>query len=116
MYGVLTRRADYLRVYQRHTRVSGHLFTLLAHPEPTETPKAGLVVSKKVGKAVRRNLVKRRLRAYLREHRELSAMQRDVIIIARPGAAEATWCDMRQSLDRLWDKAWRAMHSTASMT
>ena len=113
MYGVLARRADFLRVYQRHSRVSGQYFTLLVHPCYTEAPRAGLVVSRKVGKAVRRNLVKRRLRAYLREHIEHTTMQRDIIVIARPGSAEATWQQHCQDLDRLFARGMRAIAKSA---
>jgi len=107
MFGALTRRAEYLRVYERHVRVSGAHFVLLAHVQQTETPKAGPVVSKKVGKAVRRNLVKRRIRAYLREHKELSRLARDIILIARPGSAELDWRAFREELDGLFSTAMR---------
>jgi len=104
MFGVLARRADFLRVYGRHYRVSGRFFVLLAHPNETETPLAGLVVSKKVGCAVARNLVKRRLRAYLREHREHASVGMDIIIIARAGSAEAGWQALCGELDGLFGR------------
>ncbi len=78
---------------------------MLVHPSLTQTPCAGLVVSKKVGKAVRRNLIKRRLRAYLRKHEELASLSRDVIIIARPGCAEISWRELCEELDSLFARA-----------
>lgn len=67
----------------------------------------GIVVSRKVGKAVVRNRVRRRLREGLRELlREPltdaallgSRPSLDLIVIARPSAAEAEYQELKRSL------------------
>jgi ribonuclease P protein component len=63
----------------------------------------GLSVPKKVGSAVRRNRVKRRLREIVRRARK-PGPARDVCILARPGAPEATIEQLSQELTMLAEK------------
>ena len=67
----------------------------------------GIVVSRKVGKAVVRNLVRRRLREGLRELLRQpvtsaasidSRPSLDLLVIARPSAAEADYQQLKRSL------------------
>lgn len=53
-----------------------------------ERSRVGLDVSRKVGKACRRNTVKRRLREVFRNHRGLLAGSFDVVIRVIPGSGE----------------------------
>ena len=57
------------------------------HPEAA--PRLGLTVSRRVGGAVVRNRVKRRLREWFRRHRDECPKGKDLVIIARPAAAAA---------------------------
>lgn len=74
----------------------------------------GIVVSGRVGKAVVRNRVRRRLRAALSQllaqgvRREACYAGRpsfDLVVIARPSAAEAGYRDLRTSLSRALGRA-----------
>jgi len=94
--GRLGRSADFERVY-RHGRSHGNRFFVLhvfsrgpqtASPELDAGPRLGLSVSRRVGGAVERNLVKRLLReAFAAESARLPAGQ-DVVVVARPDALE----------------------------
>lgn len=73
----------------------------------------GIVVSRKVGKAVVRNRVRRRLReatrALLREGVAPSAMEGalpsfDMVVIARPSAAEAPYAQLLHALRQAFER------------
>lgn len=53
--------------------------------KPGKTARLGLVVSRKVGNAVIRNRVKRRLREIFRKNKEKILSGTDVVLIAKPG-------------------------------
>jgi ribonuclease P protein component len=70
----------------------------------------GFVVGKRVGNAVTRNLVKRRLRAIIQQMQSEIATGYAVVITAKPAAARRTFVelqgDVRQALKRA--KLWSA--------
>ena len=92
--GKLTKRAEYLRVRGgKSWRTKS--FVLVSRPRPpkaetaTDLARFGFTVTKKIGKAVRRNRAKRRLKEAVR----LTAAKHaragfDYVVIARAGAVD----------------------------
>jgi ribonuclease P protein component len=105
----LTRRPDFLVVQERGRRLSGSSYLLLALPRrvPSGLRRArlGITVSKKVGKAVVRNLVKRWVRESYRRMSGLVPEGLDLVVVARPTAAasgyQGTAAELRGLLRRL---------------
>jgi ribonuclease P protein component len=87
--GRLSRSAEFERVYRQGRSTANRHLVLYTFPNASaDRPRLGLSVSRKVGGAVERNRVKRMLReAFSRVEGELSADQ-DVVVVARPAAAE----------------------------
>jgi ribonuclease P protein component len=99
----LKERADFAAVRQHGRRWRGDLLTVSALLRETGRPsRFGFVVSRRIGKAVTRNRVKRRLRAIIHRHVAEMATGFDVVIVARPAVSAASFVALRDaSLDLL---------------
>ena len=99
----LTRSHDFDAVYRRGRSVSTRFLVLYWFPreETDEDPRLGLAVPKRVGTAVARNRVKRRLREAWRARIESIPAACDYVLVVRPGFVEAAenrgeeWVDER---------------------
>lgn len=101
----LTRSKDFARV-RRFGRSSGsHLLVLYALPTHTPDRRIGFSVSKRVGKATIRNRVKRRLREAVRSQLETVPAGFDLVFIARPSSAEATYKQLEETVRYLLRKS-----------
>jgi ribonuclease P protein component len=88
----LSRSRDFDAVYRRGRSFSTRFLVLYAFPREDDReggPRLGLAVSRKLGGAVERNRLKRRLRAAFEELRESLPAGHDYVLVARPGLAEA---------------------------
>jgi ribonuclease P protein component len=107
--------SDFTRVRAQGRSVGNRLLTLIVAPNTLAHNRYGVVVSKRVGKAVARNLVKRRLREILREidGEGVIAPSVDLALIVRPGTAAATFDELRGSVIALLKRAaiWRVAPS-----
>ena len=74
----------------------GKLFSIHALPNSVGRPRLGLSVSKKVGVAVKRNAVRRRLREIFRSAAPELPGGVDVVVSARAAAADAGFEELKQ--------------------
>jgi len=96
----LLRRPDFVRV-QTSTRGQGTRFLrVLAVVSPAQRRRFGVTVSRKVGNAVVRNLVKRRLREIFRQNKDRFPEAMDIVVIARPSARGASYAGLSEDLLR----------------
>lgn len=113
----LRHRADFSTTVRRSRGVRGDGL-LVVHVRLAEAPetgertgagpassRAGLVVSRAVGAAVTRNLVKRRLRHLLAVRLPAFPPGTQVVVRALPRSAHATYQDLGAALDRALDRA-----------
>jgi ribonuclease P protein component len=114
----LRKRTEFEACYSGGVRVSGRHFQLFLRRRPREDASAparlGISVSKKVGNAVTRNRVKRRLREIFRRSglRTLEAV--DVVVHARASAASAPFAELSREIPELIQRALsRAPRATA---
>lgn len=105
----MRRAADFEQAVRRGAR--GGRETVVVHvterTDPGPGPVVGFVVSKAVGNAVSRNLVKRRLRALV--HARLSSMPESASLVVRalPASATASFATIEADLDGAFATAWR---------
>lgn len=100
----IKKRRDFTRVYQRGKSLSGRNVVVCWRKTELDDYRVGFTVSKKVGNAVVRNRVRRRLKEIARLRPELFAGKRDYIIIARASAAESDYRELERDLERLLRK------------
>lgn len=101
----LTQSRAFQALYRRGRRWEHALAVLHALPRPLGDVRFGVVVGKKVGKAVRRNRVRRLFREALRH--QLPALQRGVhgVWVVRPAAAEVSFGNIERAVHDLMDRA-----------
>lgn len=86
---VLRKRAEFVQVQNKGKRHRGRSLLLMVYPNDSDKSRIGLTVSRKVGNAVVRNRVRRRLRESIRSNPERFASGQDYVFIARARAATA---------------------------
>lgn len=95
----LRKRADYLGCYRKGRRRHGTLSILYSRPNELPHPRLGITVSKKVGGAVVRFRLKRRIREIYRRWSERSSLPTlDLVVHVKPPAAQATFEQLRTEL------------------
>ncbi len=99
----LTKPEQYALVYDKGGSWVSDLMVLKALPTGLTLSRYGLSVSRRVGKAVTRNRVKRLFREILR----LTPLQPgwDIIFIARPAAATTDYASLKKSVNDLLSQA-----------
>jgi ribonuclease P protein component len=96
----LRDRRDFAAVYSCKQSRANALLVLYVRPmAERETYRWGFSISKKVGKAHDRNLIKRRLREICR-HTSLN-FQGDLIVVVRGGAKDTSYEDFSRALAEL---------------
>jgi ribonuclease P protein component len=105
----LLRSRDFRRVAGHGKRAAGRHFVVLAVPVPhasqQKVTRLGITVSRKVGGAVVRNRLKRRIREWFRGARARLRPDMDIVVIARRGAAELVGHQLEDELARLMKSA-----------
>jgi len=119
----ITRGADYRVTVRRGVRFSGANTLTYIRPNPdTDVVRFGFIVSKAVGNAVTRNLVRRRLKAASYDllprfvDDESSAAGLDVVVRALPASVQAPWASLHEELFRASSRFTSRLHSTRSET
>src|SRR5436309_1615575 len=108
----LRENQDFRRIYAKgrsHVHPLAVLYVLRRPAENTEEwpgRRIGFVVSKKQGKAVARNRIKRRLREAVRLRlAELRDGPFDLIFVGRGGLKEAAWPEVQSAVQELLRRA-----------
>ena len=86
----LTRRRQFLDVYERGRRLGSSSFTLFCLPNTIGRLRLGLTVPRKVGNAVFRNRVKRVLRDIFRRYQPPGDLSLDLVINAHRAFGRST--------------------------
>jgi ribonuclease P protein component len=98
----LRRRADYLRCYRTGRRRHGALAILYFVPNQIGHPRIGITASRKVGNAVLRHRLKRRIKEIYRRWNDRGKLPSlDLVVHLKPEAGGADLRTFRAELLRL---------------
>jgi ribonuclease P protein component len=101
----LRLNADFQRIRREGKVWTNDLIVLCALPNNLELSRFGFAVSRRVGKAVVRNRVRRRMREAVRLRRAAIAAGWDMVFIARSTIAYATFAEISRAVERLLRRA-----------
>lgn len=107
------KREQRLRTPAEFQRVRDHaprgwpnrLLVVYLAPNELGRARVGITVSSRVGNAVVRNRVRRRLREALRARLDRLPSGHDLVVVARPGSAQASWVELSSALDGALQRA-----------
>lgn len=93
------KEADFQKVFHQGNSVANRQFVVYVLDKPDQTHfRVGISVGKKIGNAVMRNAVKRKIRQSLHELDEELKEDKDFLVIARKPAATMTTHQVKSSL------------------
>jgi ribonuclease P protein component len=102
---MLRRKADFDALSRQGTARSGRLLVLRQLRTDGRVTQIGLSTPRSLGGAVERNRVRRRLREIIRQRYAEMGMGWDLLVIARPEAATATYADLREAFAALLERS-----------
>jgi ribonuclease P protein component len=101
----LTASELYRLAYREGTRISDGLLVVYMRPNGLRSRRLGIAVPGRVGTAVRRNRVKRRLREAAGAALRTVPDGTDVVVVARAPAADAPFAALQESVRALFNRA-----------
>lgn len=97
----LTKSREYEFALKNGERVAGRGFVCYMVRQDAQECKVGLIVSRKIGKAVVRNRVKRFVREFYRTHRRMIPDGLQLVVAARMAAAHMSYRECSDAIEQL---------------
>lgn len=100
----LNRNGMFQRLYSKGTSSSDRNIVIYLLPNRQKINRLGITVSKKTGKAVLRNRIKRLIKESYRLNEKSIKAGYDIVIVARRNIINVSYWDISTSLVKLMDK------------
>lgn len=104
----LTKNSEFRRVFRKGKSFSNSCLKVYIHPTnflEDKPVRLGLVLTRKLGKAVKRNKLKRRLREFFRLHKHLLKPGLEIIFLPRDRAIDRNYDELEKSIISIFLRA-----------
>lgn len=92
----IRKKKEFLLLYHKGRRYRGQYFNLIYLPNQLAFSRMAVVVSRKIGKAVVRNKIKRRMRELFRRNKSILTHSLDILLVAKKNIESASWSELRE--------------------
>ena len=100
----ILKRSEFLEITRSGRKLQNDGFIAFFKPGRFDSPRLGITVTRKVGKAAQRNRVKRLVREYFRLNRQHLNQNWDINIVAKKKAADLSSMKVDSFLQDLFEK------------
>ncbi len=97
----LKKTEDFRKVYKTGKSCANRLLVMYVRKNGSDRNRLGISVSKKVGNSVTRHHIARLLRESYRLHEEMFHSGWDIVVVARAGAKNASYHEIKSALMHL---------------
>ena len=94
----IRKRPEFLSLQRDGRRRTVPHFVVITRLRKAPPSRLGITTSRKIGSAPARNRVRRLVREFFRRHEALLARDCDVLVVARPGAADLDYANVKRQL------------------
>ena len=101
----LKKRSEFQRIYQKGSKRWNRYFVIYVLHTHFDDLRLGITVSKKVGKSVQRNRVKRLIRESFRHLRPQIQTAHDIVVVGRTPASRLKCQEAQNALYNLFQRA-----------
>ena len=100
----ILKRSQFIALRRNGRKIDSPFFFAVIQQNKLPHCRLGITVTRKVGKAARRNRIKRRIREYYRLNRHRIVGNWDIHLIAKNGAGDIDFTKASASLDRIFNQ------------
>ncbi len=106
----LKKNSQFQYIYRKGERFHTENFTLFVVKSKYADYRIGFSISKKLGKANKRNLLKRRMREIVRRDLQIPSFC-NYVVLSKENATELSFDQLKNELKRLFEKYEKKKHS-----
>ena len=101
---IVRKKEDFDRIIKKRNGIATKYFIINTEPNNSNIPKFGITFVKKIGNAVTRNKIKRRIKSIIDNNINIYDKDKNYIIIARKETVDLNYSDLEKQLISIFNK------------